>query len=70
MPTTKPRYMYRSEREGCNDLWVIFDTKTNWDIACTIYWDSDPRWARRAEQAARLVTKALNAYPSTKQRRA
>jgi hypothetical protein len=70
MKSKKPRYIYGRDCEGCNDLFVIQDTKTGRDIACTIYWNDEPAWAKRAEQAARLITEALNAYQPGKNRRA
>ena len=69
MITKKPRYTYRSERDGCNDLWVIVDTKTDRAIACAIYWDCDPKWAERTRADIRLILDAMNAYkPATSRR--
>ncbi|HVX13091.1 MAG TPA: hypothetical protein VHC22_18045 [Pirellulales bacterium] len=70
MKTKKLRYRYAEEREGVNDLWVVVDTKTGRDIACAIYWDSEPDWMERTRADIRLIVDALNAYPPARNRRA
>lgn len=62
MTTKKLRYVYTQQREGVNDLWVVEDLKTGRQLACAIYWDSDPEWAERTRADIRLIVEALNAY--------
>jgi hypothetical protein len=65
-----PRYSYSKDSNGCQDHWVIFDTKTGKDLAYSIFWDSAPDWMRRTEADIRLIVDALNAYPPALRRRA
>ena len=62
MKCYETRYKYYSDRDGCDNHWVINDTKTETDIAYIIYWDSDPAWTERSRKKAQLIVKALNAY--------
>ncbi|HWB14126.1 MAG TPA: hypothetical protein VG826_33175 [Pirellulales bacterium] len=62
--------MYRKDREGGNNVWVVFDTKTGCDIAWALYWDADTEWTRRTEQGIRLIVEAMNAYKPARGRRA
>ena len=64
----KPRYIYGPDSEGCNDLFVVQDTKTGKDLACTIHWGDGEEV--EAERAIILITKALNACQPPNKRRA
>jgi hypothetical protein len=64
----KPHYIYGPDSEGCNDLFVVQDTKTGKDLACTIHWGDGEEVD--AERVIARITNALNAYQPLKKRRA
>lgn len=63
---SKPRYIYGTDSEGVNDLFVVQDSKTGNDLACTIHWGEGEEV--KAEQNIVLITKALNAHQLAKKR--
>lgn len=62
------RYIYGPDSEGVNDLFVVQDSKTGRDLACTIHWGDGEEL--KAESVIVLITDALNAYQPAKRRRA
>ncbi|HVX16313.1 MAG TPA: hypothetical protein VHC22_34320 [Pirellulales bacterium] len=70
MSKKKPRYVYGRDKNGCDDHWVVHDTKTGRDLAYSVFWDSHPDWMERTRADIRLIVDALNALPSARNWRA
>jgi hypothetical protein len=64
---SKPRFIYGPDSEGVNDLFVVQDSKTGKDLACTIHWGDGEEV--KAEHNILLITKALNTYRLAQKRR-
>lgn len=57
---TTLRYAYDRQTDGCDDLWEIYDRRTNETVASIVFWDCDPEWMERSEQRARRWVARLN----------
>ena len=69
MSKKKPRYIYGKDKDGCDDHWVVHDTKTGRDLAYSIFWGSHHDWLQRTRADIRLIVNALNADPRARNRR-
>jgi hypothetical protein len=58
----QPRYIYGKDSNGCDDYWIVQDSKTKRDLCCSLFWDCEPAWAERTEADIRLIVDALNTY--------
>ncbi len=61
-PQPSPRYVYSRDRDGCDDVFDIWDTRSNAVLSSVHFWDSGEGEAFAAEEEAYQIACDLNLH--------